>query len=190
MRGLFHLARYGEGWHRSRLILAPLLLSLTVFIHTGCASFAARRHLLKGQEAEKRGNLLEARQRYGNAIKAKPTSWKGWYRLGALALDDRRTALARDCFKEAIALNEDNPLLWHQLGVAHWRLDENAEAIAAFRRGLDIEPGYGPIHYALGLFFERRNKPRQALDSYLLAWEYGIRTAQLQQRIRRLNTTI
>src|SRR5205807_5594787 len=45
------------------------------------------------------------------------------------------------------------------------------EAIEAFRKTLEIDPRFDDIYYNLGIAYERKGMPAEAVDAYLTSWQ-------------------
>ena len=58
---------------------------------------------------------------------------------------------AIDCFKIALRINPNNPMMWNRLGATLANSGKSEEAVAAYRRALDLEPKFVRARYNLGV---------------------------------------
>ncbi|MBC7287538.1 MAG: tetratricopeptide repeat protein [Armatimonadetes bacterium] len=73
---------------------------------------------------------------------------------------------AEQLLRQAVAENPDNEPAWYYLGVARFRLGNDAEALEAFNRARALAPGRpGPALY-IGQIYERRGAYAEALRAY------------------------
>jgi len=67
-------------------------------------------------------------------------------------------AAARDSLKELSVLHPDDPAVFANLGVAHWRLGETDQAVPAFNRAAALDPNdQRPVQIMARLFIEQGN---------------------------------
>ena len=73
------------------------------------------------------------------AIAVTRANWAAWNNLGKhyLGTDLPRSA---SCFRRAIGYKADYDVAWFNLGVAQGGMGQDAEAIASYRRSLDLDP--------------------------------------------------
>lgn len=93
--------------------------------------------------------------------------------VGLLIVGDLETAETL-LAKADTSVRDNLPLLaltWDRLGVQYFEINEPAKAIDAFRRALEIRPGWIPALRELGWAYRRSGKPVLAADT----WELGLK---------------
>ncbi|MGI9291411.1 MAG: tetratricopeptide repeat protein, partial [Gammaproteobacteria bacterium] len=65
----------------------------------------------------------------------------------------------------AIALDPVTPELHTYVGSAHWSLQQFEQAIAAYRKALELSPGYPGNHQRIARVLLQQNKPEAALEA-------------------------
>ena len=83
-------------------------------------------------------------------------------------------------FLQAVEINRCYAQALVRLGITQQELGLTDEAVATFRRALDIKPEYVDVHYRLGLLHTRRDELEQAAEHMAAASE----TAPDRQQIR------
>jgi len=78
--------------------------------------------------------------------------------------EDFYTAL--EMFEKAIALDDEQPFYFCSLGWAHLRLDNFHQSERAFKKALEIRPGYALAYFRLGRLYERKELLKQAQHQY------------------------
>ncbi|HSN77614.1 MAG TPA: tetratricopeptide repeat protein [Anaerolineae bacterium] len=58
---------------------------------------------------------------------------------------------AANAFREAVALDDQNPGYWHNLGVTYYSLNALDEATESFERGLALAPDDAELNYLMGV---------------------------------------
>ncbi|XP_021956085.1 peroxisomal targeting signal 1 receptor isoform X2 [Folsomia candida] len=76
---------------------------------------------------------------------------------------------AADCFQSALGANPENPLLWNRLGATLANGGKSSEAIGAYRRALELSPGYVRTRYNLGIACVNLGAYREASEHFLTA---------------------
>jgi tetratricopeptide (TPR) repeat protein len=69
----------------------------------------------------------------------------------------------------AIHLEENDPLLWVNLGTIHRQLGELGPAASAYEAALSVDPNHALAHYNLGAVLDERGKYADAIEEYKLA---------------------
>ena len=114
------------GYNRLALAGLGIVLAVAVF---GRSSV----HTRDAPDEVARASLPEAR----SMLIWSPTDWQGWYRLGALVLENRPVnglPLAETCFKMAADYDPQYYVLWNRLCLVRLGLGDRAGARDAYRR--------------------------------------------------------
>ncbi|HEY4682109.1 MAG TPA: tetratricopeptide repeat protein [Candidatus Acidoferrales bacterium] len=69
-------------------------------------------------------------------------------------------------FKELLALDPDDPLVHYGLGSEYLKTKEYAEAVACFRRVLELKPDYSAAYRELGKALEGTGETQAAAEMY------------------------
>lgn len=69
-------------------------------------------------------------------------------------------------FKQLAEMDPDDPVVHYGLGSEHLKLDEFAEAAAAFGKAIELKPDYSAAHRELGRALEKLNRRQQAVEAY------------------------
>jgi len=74
---------------------------------------------------------------------------------------------AIDCFKCALTVKPDDPCLWNRLGATLANGSKSEEAVAAYRRALELNPGFIRTRYNLGIICVHLGVYREAVEHFL-----------------------
>lgn len=107
-------------------------------------------HLLRANVHHRRGEREEARDSYILAAHFAPRSWQAQFNLGLLELDDGLVQEATACLVKALELGAVDARVHNALGAAHLRNQKHDDAIAQFRRALELNPDFAEAHSNLG----------------------------------------
>jgi len=69
----------------------------------------------------------------------------------------------------ALSIEEDDPVLWLNVGTLHRKLQEYDAAINAYSRALSLDPNLAYAHYNLGATLDDQRKYDDALEEYRIA---------------------
>lgn len=111
------------------------------------------------------GRRDDSRRLLDQLFAADPRHAAGWNLAGILAQTARDFAGARTCFQRAVA-GGGSAGLWVNLGFAHQKLGEDAQALAAYTQAINREPRLALAWQKLGGLKEAQGRTKEALDCY------------------------
>ncbi|CAL8110381.1 unnamed protein product [Orchesella dallaii] len=76
---------------------------------------------------------------------------------------------AADCFQSAVSANPNDALLWNRLGATMANGGKSAESIGAYRKALEIIPGFIRTRYNLGIACVNLGAYTEAAEHFLFA---------------------
>jgi len=131
------------------------------------AAFAGERqvsHLFAGAvRAEEAGKLEEATRGYEDILAMQPGHAPSAINLGTICYNQREYLKAEQFYRLAGESDPRYALAFFDLGNVLDELKRMPEAIAAYRRAIQLQPDYADAHYNLALAFERSGTRRSAL---------------------------
>lgn len=74
---------------------------------------------------------------------------------------------AIDCFRCALNVRPDDPALWNRLGASLANDDQSASAISAYRRSLELNPGFTRTRYNIGISCISLGAYKEAVEHFL-----------------------
>ena len=116
------------------------------------------------------------------------------YQRGREALENRAFEAAIRCFRETLERDPAYLGAWHDLGMAHYRLEQWKAAAEAFERGLELAPGAANLRFKKGMCRLREGRVQEAVEILEQAaaaglleahFQLGLISAQPAQRQRR-----
>ena len=74
---------------------------------------------------------------------------------------------AIDCFRCALNVRPDDPALWNRLGASLANDGQSASAIAAYRRSLELNPGFNRTRFNIGISCISLGAYKEAVEHFL-----------------------
>jgi tetratricopeptide (TPR) repeat protein len=124
-----------------------------------------------GEYKEREGKLAEAEQTYLKALGIDNRHALTHYRLGRLHLKREKFSHGLDHLKQAIDLEEENPVYLEALGAEYERLGNYLEAVSFFEKVSVLEPDRLEIFVKLGDLYKKKEMFKEALSRYWSALE-------------------
>lgn len=98
---------------------------------------------------------------------------------------------AVDCFQAAVQISPENAKLWNRLGASYANGNKPVEAVGAYQRALEIEPGFIRARYNVGVVCINLKSYKEAAEHLLLAINHqatskeraGINIANVQSQM-------
>jgi hypothetical protein len=106
-------------------------------------------HFNLGNELAKRGRFIESERHYKMAIELDSTQFDVFNNLGTLHFYNGRWGEAEKCFSRAAIINSSSPVIRFNCGLASLRQGKREEAIAWFKKALELDPMFKPAQKAL-----------------------------------------
>jgi superkiller protein 3 len=114
------------------------------------------------------------------------------FKQGTAALEAGESKLAVQHLTESVRLKPGFREGWYNLALAHSKLRNTSEEVAAYQKAIKVDPNYAKAYYNLGICFEEQNKLSAAAQMYaktaeldetaLDAWmNLGVVLAQLKR---------
>lgn len=85
---------------------------------------------------------------------------------------------AVDCFQAAVQISPSNAKLWNRLGASYANGNKPVEAVGAYQRALEIEPGFIRARYNVGVVCINLKSYKEAAEHLLLALNHQATSKQ------------
>ncbi|HLT89674.1 MAG TPA: sulfotransferase [Woeseiaceae bacterium] len=118
-----------------------------------------------GAVLERLGRLPEAIAHYERLLSRNPGLGDAWYNLARLLRKEKRYGDAMAAYEKALALDVERPHeVLSNMGVLWSEMQRPEEAETAYRRALELEPGYVPALFNLGGLCEETGDRERAAE--------------------------
>ena len=107
----------------------------------------ARKAFDKGEQAVAKGNLLQARSSFQDAVSIDPEFADAYNELGGVEVGLKQLPEAAEHFQKAIDLVPEHPMALPNLSIVLAKMQHLHEAGQVARRALQIAPADGRLHY-------------------------------------------
>ncbi len=123
-------------------------------------------YLLLGYAELHSDNAGVAADNFAKALDVDETYWPASSELGNIHFDERAWQRALGCYKQAIryAADDEKPILYFNLALAHLRLQQYKKAVVGFRECLELDPDFRYARGNLGKALMRSGKYEQAVE--------------------------
>lgn len=126
----------------------------------------------------RRGLIERAQRRNGEAIKhfeadlkSNPKSFESLAEIMAINMQEGKATEVRDRITRQMQLVPDSPTLYHLLGQYWMAVRENAKAVEAYKKAIDLDPNLFPAYISLGELYQRGGQLEDAEREYQSALE-------------------
>ncbi|MDQ7821801.1 MAG: tetratricopeptide repeat protein [Candidatus Eremiobacteraeota bacterium] len=128
---------------------------------------------VKGQKLEDEGKFDLAVKEYESALERDPRSLEVLTRLGRAYRKNNKFPEAEKTYIRALSLYNNNYYLLNNLGSVYFTIDRLNDAESCWRDAIAAKPGAPNAHFNMAMLLEKRNKPKEAEQEYLLSLKYG-----------------
>ncbi len=120
----------------------------------------------QGLALHQQGQLAQAQAIYGKVLKVQPKHFDALHLSGVIAAQTKKHSLAVDLIAQAIAINPNIAATYSNRGTALQDLGQLDDAMASYRRTLEIKPDYAEAHsnLLLALNYSARQAPSYCLE--------------------------
>ena len=121
---------------------------------------------LEAVQAEEQGRKQIAMASYGKILALDPNYTAALINLGTLHYHQKQYARAEELYRQATKADASYVLAFFDLGNVLDELQRPDESIDAYKRAIQLAPGYADAHYNLALAYERKGERRRALTHW------------------------
>lgn len=139
--------------------------------------------LYRARALEESGDIDSAIAHASKACECNPRSSLPLRALGRLYLRKNNINQAKDCFTQAVSLNQLDVTSFHFLGQIHYKIGEVDRAIDFFSRAMDISPRHSDRALKFATLLAKKNQPKQAERIFALALRNNAFNLELQEDI-------
>ncbi len=117
---------------------------------------------------------------YKRLLQQEPDSFPARVNLGHAYFGQKAFSQALLNYKKAVAIQNDDPYLYLNMGIACTELKDEDSAISYLVKSVTLKPNLGNAHYALAVTYYNRRQFKLAFDHINLARNSGIEVPQDQ----------
>ena len=107
------------------------------------------RAIRDGIACQKAGKLAQAARSYVGVIQEDPANPDAWHLLGTIEVARGNFPLAHDMISKALILRPDSAIYHHNLGYVLGAMSRMDEAVAAYRKSVELAPDYAEAMFNL-----------------------------------------
>ena len=115
---------------------------------------------------QKQGNLKEARRKYESIIARDPRHFNALQLCGVVAIQQEAYRDAVKLIRRALALRSNDAPVLTNLGVAHHKLGQIAEALDCFDKAITVKPDFASAHHNRANLLREAKRHAEARKSY------------------------
>jgi tetratricopeptide (TPR) repeat protein len=126
------------------------------------------RGLARAQENVRRSPLGSNAtvQQYLDMVDSQEASAQQLAAMGNFLAAAGMTRDAMEYYAVALRLDDQDTVLWNNVGTLHRQLGEMSQAAAAYREALALNPNAAAAHYNLGAVLDEMGKYKEAVEAY------------------------
>lgn len=125
--------------------------------------------LARGRSFEDVGEWDKAAKVYEELSERAPDHWQVAHRLGVVADNQKRFALAQERYSRAIQLNPRNGELFSDLGFCFYLQGKLKKAESSLAKAVHIDPDNQRFHNNLGMVFGQQGRMDEAFEQFATA---------------------
>lgn len=144
-----NLARLYERWGQHEKVIAQLESLNREGLMGVVKTKTGRKNQIAGRLPGKRSPVVEKHLAYGQAL-----------------INQGRFQEAQAIFEKTIAIDPEESLAHHQLGLIHSMTGSHEQAVESLEKAAQLSPGDARAHNNLGLCYEAVGQPQKAVSEY------------------------
>ena len=110
---------------------------------------------------------------YDRVLKFDPKNEEAAIYKAQALIDAEREAEAVKTLRTFVKKSSDSALVWYYLGRAEHKMDHFKESALAYKRAMDLRPGFTQASLALGYLYEEKQMNAQAIRVYKESYDYN-----------------